>query len=158
MLIGLDIVDVDRFRRNNYLCRGGFQSYVFTAAEQAACEGDPVRLARCFAGKEAVAKAVGSVLEPTTPLLDFCRYVQVLQNADGTCDVGLTDRWAIAGQRRGVLGIAVRVGGAQLATAAAAAATAPDETAQIDDVANAALTGALRAETRVRVRRDGTPR
>jgi phosphopantetheine--protein transferase-like protein len=158
VLIGIDIVDVERFRRSRYLRRGGFHAYVFTAAEQDACHGDPFRLARCFAGKEAVAKAVGSILDPAASPLDFCRHVQVIQRPDGTCDVAMTGRWAGVPEARGVGGIAVRVGGDRLAMAAAAVATAADETAEIDEVANAALKGALRAESAVRLRRDGNAR
>lgn len=80
MTIGIDVVDVARFRRvltrSPWLRRGLFQ-----AEERAYCETktDPdLHLAAIFAAKEAVAKAMG-----LTPLLAHVRRVSIGHDESG---------------------------------------------------------------------------
>jgi len=65
--IGVDIERVDRFAFLQRPVGGAFYRRVYTAAEQQLCGTLPVRLARCFAAKEAVAKALGTGLAIADP-------------------------------------------------------------------------------------------
>ena len=60
MLVGVDLIEIDRIEAT--LARHGerFLHKVFTETELADCEGDVRRLAARWAAKEAVAKALGT--------------------------------------------------------------------------------------------------
>ncbi|WP_216325692.1 holo-ACP synthase [Deinococcus aestuarii] len=57
---GVDLVDLDGWRRALEVGGEAFCERNFTEGERAWCAGDPARLAARFAAKEAVAKALGT--------------------------------------------------------------------------------------------------
>ncbi len=57
---GIDMIEVERFRKLASPIRERFLERVFTPAERALCAGREERLAGRFACKEAVAKALGT--------------------------------------------------------------------------------------------------
>lgn len=79
-MIGIDVVDVERFRGT--LARSpGLLERFFTPAEIAYSRGfeDPeLRLAGTFAAKEAVMKAVGA-----TPAVAFAARIEISRRSDG---------------------------------------------------------------------------
>ena len=77
MSLGIDVVEVDRFRA--LLARSPrFAERFFTEEERAHCDGSPVRLAGTFAAKEAVMKAAG-----LTPAPAWARRIHVGRDAAG---------------------------------------------------------------------------
>jgi holo-[acyl-carrier protein] synthase len=80
-MIGIDVVDVDRFK--SLLERApGFAERFFTRDERAHCESfvDPGRhLAGTFAAKEAAMKALGVV-----PAAAFARRIEIVRAEDGS--------------------------------------------------------------------------
>ena len=90
-MIGIDVVDVERFRAT--LVRSpGFIARFFTPEERAGCETrtDPVRhLAGIFAAKEASMKALGMV-----PAVAFARRIEISKRPDGAPYARLGERRA----------------------------------------------------------------
>lgn len=90
-MIGIDVVDVARFRGT--LERfPGFAERFFTPAERAECETrtDPARhLAGIFAAKEASMKALGTV-----PAVAFARRIEISKRPDGAPYARMRDRRA----------------------------------------------------------------
>jgi phosphopantetheine--protein transferase-like protein len=58
--IGVDIVEIQRIRRLVRRFDTGFLKQVYRLSEVEQCSADPTRFASAFAGKEAVAKALGA--------------------------------------------------------------------------------------------------
>ncbi len=89
MNVGVDIVDVERFRA--LLVRSPrFADRFFTPDELSYCEraADPaVRLAGTFAAKEAVMKAVG-----LTPAVAWTRRIEIVRESSGTPHAIVRDR------------------------------------------------------------------
>ncbi|MDX2163641.1 MAG: holo-ACP synthase [bacterium] len=57
---GIDMIEIERIRRGIDRFGDRFLNRFFTANERAACADQPHRLAARYAGKEAVAKALGT--------------------------------------------------------------------------------------------------
>lgn len=71
--VGNDLLDIDRMRKS--LKNPRFSLFCFSAAEREAYDGDAVKLAGCFAAKEALSKALrtgvrGFTLDEITVLRD----------------------------------------------------------------------------------------
>ncbi len=64
LAIGIDLVEIDRIAGVLARHPERFLSRHFTLAERQQCAGDPSRLAACWAGKEAAAKALGTGIGP----------------------------------------------------------------------------------------------
>ena len=97
--IGIDTVDVERFRRA-LATRPGIAERLFTPAEEAygRRQRDPAqRLAARFAAKEAVMKALGVGLGAFA-----FRDVEVVKAPSGAPSIALTGRAAELAARRGV--------------------------------------------------------
>ena len=79
-MIGLDVVDVERFRRT-ILRSPGFVDRFFTSAEKLRCieyEDPVVHLAGIFAAKEATMKALGGV-----PAVAYARRIEISHDGSG---------------------------------------------------------------------------
>ncbi len=99
--IGLDLVEIDRFR--SILERSGekFLERVFTAGERAYCLAakDPApSLAARFAAKEAVAKAFGTGIGEAMAM----REIEVVRTESGAPEIRLHGTAAATAQARGV--------------------------------------------------------
>ncbi|MEA4912358.1 MAG: holo-ACP synthase [Oscillospiraceae bacterium] len=74
--IGNDMIEIRRIRRS--LSQGRFACFVYSEKERAAFGGDAVKLAGCFAAKEALGKALGTGVRGFS-----LREVSVLRDALG---------------------------------------------------------------------------
>ena len=84
--VGVDIVDISRFRKMSYSNHRRFYDRVFTPAEVAYCSlsGNPTQhFAATFAGKEAVYKAVNKSLNIRL------RQIAILRDRFGAPDVNI---------------------------------------------------------------------
>lgn len=97
ILCGVDIVELARFR--NHLNLGGarFLGRVFTKHEIAYCQSQPERLAARFAGKEAVAKALGTGIRSIG-----WTEIEILSDRGGKPSLALRGRAAARASQLGV--------------------------------------------------------
>jgi holo-[acyl-carrier protein] synthase len=107
--VGIDLFDTHRLERELALDGAGLLRSLFTPDEVAACvygRASVARLAACFAGKEAVAKALsfdGSLGLPW-------RRIEVLERAPGAAEVRLHGALAERARALGVARIRVSLG------------------------------------------------
>ena len=93
--VGCDVVELRRLEHVLARNPGPFRDEIFTAAEQAAGRSIDV-LGRRFAVKEATLKALGIGLVAGIHPTD----IEVLEEADGGCDVRLAGALALLGRGR----------------------------------------------------------
>lgn len=86
MLIGIDAVDIDRFKNWNKYCISSLMK-IFTQVEIDYCLSNQSktaeRFAARFAAKEAAFKASYVIFSPKLTFLQFCKYVEVVNSITG---------------------------------------------------------------------------
>jgi holo-[acyl-carrier protein] synthase len=97
ILCGVDIVELARFRHHLNLGGARFLGRVFTNQEIAYCESQPERLAARFAGKEAVAKALGTGIRSIG-----WTEIEILSDRTGKPSLALRGRAAARASQLGV--------------------------------------------------------
>ncbi len=94
---GVDLVAVQRIAKLLEEHGERFERRVFTEQERADCAGRPASLAARWAGKEAVAKALGTGFGPIS-FLD----IEIVRDQAGCPQVRLHGAAAVLAQRRGL--------------------------------------------------------
>jgi holo-[acyl-carrier protein] synthase len=110
---GVDMVDLDEFRR--ILATGGevFLAAVYTAQEQAHCDGRLGRLAARFAAKEAAAKTLGTGFRGIGPL-----DIEVVSEANGRPGLVFHGRASDRAQALGITSVSVSLSDTKTAAVA----------------------------------------
>jgi len=89
---GVDVVDLERFRRMLALRGDALLRAVYCEREAEQCAGLSARLAACFAAKEATAKALGCGIGGEESI--GWREIETVSDADGVPGLALSGRAA----------------------------------------------------------------
>lgn len=80
--VGIDLERIERFAFVQKPGGDAFYRRVYTLAEQLAFGREPVLLALCYTAKEAVSKALGTGMLPSTPKSVSCLDIEILYNCE----------------------------------------------------------------------------